>query len=148
MAEAERGLLPGIGDLPGFGQPCFELGEQLGLAALAQRRLELEGTVEMVVDRALGAARDKEELLDAGRLGLLDRVMNERLIDDRQHFLRHRLGRRQKAGAQPGDRENSLADRFVHELLDRMHRRDPGNSSATRPRLPASRAECIVAAWG
>ena len=28
-------------------------------------------------------------------LGLLDGVVNERLIDDRQHFLGHRLGRRQ-----------------------------------------------------
>ena len=118
VAETERGLLPRIGDLPGLGQPRFELGEQIGLAALEQRGFELEGAVEMIVDRALAAARDKEELLDAGRLGLLDGIMNERLVDDRQHLLGHRLGRRQKAGAQPGDRENGLADRLVHEPLD------------------------------
>ena len=42
---------------------------------------------------------DKKELLDAGRLGLFDGVMDQRLVDDRQHFLWHRLGRRQKPGA-------------------------------------------------
>ncbi len=120
VAEAERGLLPRIGDLPGFGQPCFELCEHVLLAPLAQRGFKLEGAVKMIVDRALAPARHKEELLDACRLGLLDGVMNKRLVDDRQHLLGHRLGRRQKPGAQPGDRENGLADRFVHELLDRV----------------------------
>jgi hypothetical protein len=100
----------------------------------------------MIVNRALAPARDKEEFFDARRLGLLDGVMNERLVDDRQHLFGHRLGRRQKPGAQPGDRENGLADRFVHELLDRVAPEDPGNSCATRSRPPASRAERIVAA--
>ena len=83
----------------------------------------------MIVDRALAPARDEEELLDAGRLGLLDCVMNQRLVDYRQHFFGHRLGRRQKPGAQPGDRENGLADKFVHELLDRVPLGDPGGRS-------------------
>ncbi len=129
MAEAERGLLPGIGDLPRFGQPCFELREHVLLAPLTQRRLELERAVEMIVDRALAPARDKEELLDTGRLGLLDGVMNERLVDDRQHLFGHGFSRRQKPGAQPGDREDGLADRFVHELLDRVAPGDPGGRS-------------------
>ena len=114
MAEAERGLLPGIGDLPGLGEPRFELREHVLLAAFAQGRLELEGAVEMIVDGTLASARDKEELLDPRCLGLLDRVMNERLVDDRQHLLRHRLGRRQKAGSQPGDREDGFANWLVH----------------------------------
>ncbi len=120
MAEAERGLLARVGDLPRLRQARFELLEHVFLAALAQGRLELEGAVEMIVDRALAPARDKEELLDPGRLGLLDRVMNERLVDDRQHLFRHRLGRRQEPGSQPGDRKNGLANWFVHELLDRV----------------------------
>ena len=123
MAEAERHLLPGIGDLAGLGQPRLQLFEQVGLAALAQCRFELEGAVEMILDRALRAARDKKELLDARRLGLFDRIMDQRLVDDRQHFLRHRLGRRKKPGAEPGDRENGFADGFVHECLDYVLRR-------------------------
>ena len=71
----------------------------------------------MIIDRGLAAARDKEELLYPRRLGLFDRVMNERLVDDRQHLLWHRLGRRQETGSQSGDRENGFANGLVHELL-------------------------------
>src|SRR5215831_14043241 len=118
MAEAEWGLLPGISHLTRLGQPGFELGEQLGLTTLTQRCLEFDGAIEMIVDRTLSPARDKEELVDAGRLGFLDRVMDERLIHHWQHFLRHRLGCRKKARSQPGDGKDGLANRFVHEPLD------------------------------
>ena len=145
MAEAQRGLLSGIGDLPGLGQARFELGEQLGLAAFEEGGFEFESTVEMVVDRALGAARDKKELLDPGRLGLLDSVVNERLVDDRQHFFRHCLGRRQKPGAQPGNRENSLADRLVHELLAIGYAHECGMWTPAEPKpTPAMVAASIM----
>src|SRR5215470_18580560 len=110
MAKPQRHLLSGVGDLPGLGQPRFELLECVLLATLPQRGFELERAIEMIIDSALSPARDKEELLYAGRLGLFDRVMNERLVDDRQHLLGHRLGRRQKAGPQPSDGEDGFAD--------------------------------------
>src|SRR5262249_43305404 len=81
---------------------------------------ELERAVKMIVDGTLAAAGDKEELLDAGCLRLFDRVMNERFVDDRQHLLRHRLGGRQKAGSQPGHRENGFANWPVHIVLERV----------------------------
>ena len=71
----------------------------------------------MVLDRALGAAGDEKELLDAGGLRLLDRILDQRLVDDRQHLLWHRLGRRQKAGAEAGDRKYRLADTLMHGTL-------------------------------
>jgi hypothetical protein len=83
--------------------------------ALRQRVLELELAVEMVLDDALVAAGDEDEMLDAGLARLVDHVLDERPVDHRQHLLRHRLGGRQEPGAQPGDGENSLANRF-HEL--------------------------------
>ena len=122
MAEAEWGLLSSIRHLPGLGEPGIELVEQVGLATLTQIGLELDSTVEMIVDRALSSACNKEKLLDTCRFGFLDSVMNERLVDNRQHLLGHRLGRRKKAGSQPGDREDSFADAFVHEPLDRVPR--------------------------
>ena len=66
----------------------------------------------MILDRALAAAGDEDELLDAGRLGLLHRVLDERPVDDRQHLLGQGLGRRKKTGAEPGDREHCLANGF------------------------------------
>jgi hypothetical protein len=53
----------------------------------------------MVFDRGLAAAGDEDELGNAGRLRLFHRVLDQRLVHHRQHFLRHRLGRRQKPGA-------------------------------------------------
>src|ERR1700756_4065385 len=117
MAKSQGHLLSRVGDLPGLGQSRFELLEYVLLPTLPQRGFELERAIEMIVDGALSPARDKEELLDAGCLGLFDRVMNKRRVDDWQHLLGHRLGRRQKAGSQPGDGEDGFADRSVHEFL-------------------------------
>jgi hypothetical protein len=57
-----------------------------------------------------------QELRDAGRLGFLDRVMNERLVNDREHFLGYRLGRRQEPGAQTGDWLERLAQVIDFEV--------------------------------
>ena len=84
----------------------------LGLlvAARGQRGVEFEHAVEMVLDHALVAAGDEDEMLDAGLLGLVDHILDQRLVDDGQHFLRHRLGGGQDAGAEAGDREDGFAD--------------------------------------
>ena len=39
--------------------------------------------VEMVLDHALVAAGDEDEMLDAGFLGLVDHILDQRLVDDR-----------------------------------------------------------------
>ena len=80
------------------------------LLALEQRHFQLELAVEMVLDHALVAAGDEDEMLDAGLARLVDHVLDQRPVDHRQHFLRHGLGRRQEAGAEAGDRENGFAD--------------------------------------
>ena len=80
------------------------------LAARRERGVELEHAVEMILDHALVAAGDEDEMLDAGFLGLVDHVLDQRLVDDGQHFLRHRLGGGQDAGAETGDREDGFAD--------------------------------------
>ena len=80
------------------------------LAALRERRLELVGVVEVILDRALVAAGDEDEFLDAGGEAFLDRILDQRPVDDRQHFLGHRLGGRQEARAQAGDRQDGFTD--------------------------------------
>ena len=66
----------------------------------------------MILDRRLAAAGHEDELLDAGRLGLLHRILDQRPVDDRQHFLRHGLGGRKKTGAEAAHREDGFAYGF------------------------------------
>ena len=75
-----------------------------------KREFELELAVEMVLDDALVAAGDEDEMLDAGLARLVHHVLDQRPVDDRQHFLRHGLGGRQEAGAEAGDGEDGFAD--------------------------------------
>ena len=69
----------------------------------------------MVFDHALVAAGDEDEMLDPGLFRFLDDMLENGAVDDRQHFLRHRLGGGQETGAETGDRKDSLADAFWHE---------------------------------
>ena len=75
-----------------------------------ERRLELVVAVEVVLERALVAPGDHQHVVEAGRDGLLDDVLDRRLVDDRQHLLGRRLGGRQEAGAEAGGRDDSLGD--------------------------------------
>ena len=110
MAEAERRLLPGEAHGAGFGLVARQ-NLHLGLlAARGQRGVEFVHPVEMILDHALVAAGDEDEMLDAGFPRLVDHILDQRLVDDGQHFLRHRLGGGQDAGAEAGDRENGFAD--------------------------------------
>ena len=118
VAEAERRLLAGEAGLAGRRQVALQRLVVLGLAALLQRRVELEGDVEMVLDHRLVAAGDEDEMLDAGLARLVDHVLDDRPVDDGQHLLRHGLGGGQEAGAEAGDGQDGLADGF--------HRAGPG----------------------
>ena len=111
VAEAERRLLAGETGGAGFGLVARQ-NVLLGLlvAARRQRGVELEHPVEMILDYALVAPGNEDEMLDAGLLGLIDHILDQRLVDDGQHFLRHRLGGGQDAGAETGDREDGFAD--------------------------------------
>ena len=68
-----------------------------------QHGLEFGVTVEMIFDGALGTAGDENQCVGAGRQRLVDRILNERLVDDRQHFLRAGLGDRKEARAASGN---------------------------------------------
>ena len=68
--------------------------------------LELELLVEVVLDDALVATGDEDEVLDPGFARLVDRVLDQRPVDDRQHFLGHGLGGRQEAGAETRNRKH------------------------------------------
>ncbi len=89
--------------------------QRIGLAALAQRGLQLEGDVEMLDQGGLAAPGHQAELLDPGRARLLDRVLDEWLVDHRQHFLGDGLGGRQESRAEARNGQHGLAQRLDHD---------------------------------
>ena len=66
----------------------------------------------MILQRALAASGDEDDLLDPRLQCLFDGVLDEGLVDDGQHLLWHSLGSRQEAGAQTRDREDGFTQRF------------------------------------
>ncbi len=111
MAEAERCGLADV-DAGGVrGQDAPQQVDQLLLALFGERRLELGVRVEMVLDGALRTAGDEHQQARAGGQRLLGGVLDQRLVDDRQHFLRARLGGGQETRAAPGDGKHREANR-------------------------------------
>ena len=74
--------------------------------------LELILLIEMVLDDALVTAGDEDEMLDPGLARLIDRILDQRPVNDRQHFLGHGLGGRQEACAEPGNGKHRGAYTF------------------------------------
>ena len=139
MAKAERTLLARVGELAWLRHPAVDRDDLRRLAALAQRRLELVGMIEMVLERGFAAPGHENELLDARRLRLFHRILDQRLVHHRQHFLRHRLGRRQEARAETGDGKYSLADGSAHGARAFSRCSVPrGDNGAPHPIVPAS----------
>ena len=103
--------------LPASGRSAVSASKLGGLAARGEHLFELELPVEMVLDDALVAAGDEDEMLDAGVPRLVDDMLNDRTVDDGQHLLGHRLGRGQEAGAEPCHGEHGLADASSHPVL-------------------------------
>ena len=117
MAEAERLLLANIDRATRLLTDTFDHGERL--APRVHRVFELVRNVEMVFQRALAAPGDEDDLLDPRLQRFLHRILDQRLVDDRQHFLRDSLGGGQKTRAEAGNRKDGLSDLtlFTHQYL-------------------------------
>src|SRR5437867_5376690 len=63
----------------------------------------------MILDGVLAAAGDEDDVVDARRHRFLDAVLNDRLVDERQHFLRLRLRRRKESSAEAGRRKHRFS---------------------------------------
>ena len=60
--------------------------QQVGFAALLEHVFEFVADVEMVFDGLLAASGDDENLVAAGGHGLFDSVLDDGLVDQREHF--------------------------------------------------------------
>jgi len=114
VAQAERLLLTGEARAAGARQIVVEALKFACLAAGGEHLLELKLPVEVVLDHALVAAGDEDEMLDAGFHRFVDHMLDQWAVDHGQHLLRHGLGRRQETGAKPRHGEHRLADASSH----------------------------------
>ena len=71
----------------------------------------------MEFDQVLLVADDENQRFDPRLQRFLDGILDQRLVDDRQHFLGDRLGGRQEPRAHAGNRKHRLADRFAFSHL-------------------------------
>ncbi len=89
--------------------------QQLLLALRLQHSLQFGIAIEMIFNSPLGTACNKYKRLGARRQRFVDRVLNQRLVDDGQHLFRAGLGDGKKARAASGNGENGGLDGFgVH----------------------------------
>ena len=75
------------------------------LPRASQFGFQFVSLVEMVFNGALGATADENDVGDARIHRLFNRILNQRLVDDGEHFFRAGFGCGQKSGAQAGDGE-------------------------------------------
>ena len=109
MAKAKLLLLAHIRYLGQIGDGA-DLAKHVDVAARLQELLQLQVQVEVILDRPLLAAGHDDDLLDAGSDCFLDRVLDNRLVDEGKHLLGLGLGGRKEPGAPTRSRKDSLAD--------------------------------------
>jgi hypothetical protein len=64
--------------------------------------------IEMILEGALAATRNDEDVVDTGANSFLDDVLNGGFVDDREHFFRLCLRGRKKTGTETSGGDNSF----------------------------------------
>ena len=108
-------LLADIMDIDG--RNVLDQMQQLVLPLLAQLQLQVDIGIEMVFNGPLAVARDDEDFFDAALQGFFDDVLDDRFVDNGNHFLRDGLGDRQKARPIACRRDDGLTNSFLHGIL-------------------------------
>jgi hypothetical protein len=112
MTKTQRFLLPREARATGKRCILFQPCEISIAAALLKCRIQFKDVIEMIFDRAFAASGDKDEMFNTRRARFFNNMLNDRLIDDRQHFFRDRFRGGQKPRAETSDGEDGLADWF------------------------------------
>jgi len=109
MAETERLSLTYVVDVREVGRVLDEL-EPPGVVLGPEQCLEFLIAIEVILQRSLAAPRHEEQVVQPGLDRFLHHVLDGRLVDHRQHFLRGGLGGREESSPHAGNRH----DRFCH----------------------------------
>ena len=77
-----------------------------------QKTFQLGRGIEVIFDRILPSAGHDNDVVNSGGDAFLDHILDERLVDHRQHFLGLRFGRGQESRAQPRGGKDCFANAF------------------------------------
>ena len=113
VAEPEGLALAHVGKVDEI-RNLANLRQELRLAARLEKGLELDRDVEVILDRVLSPPGHEDDVRHAGGHGFLDAVLNDRLVDQRQHLFGLRFGGRKKASTQTCSGEDGFANRVSH----------------------------------
>src|ERR1019366_9629589 len=108
VAESERFLLPDRDEIH-HRTDRLDLAEEIVLLALLQRPLQLRRAIEMIEDGVFPLRHDDDQLVESRSERLLDSILQNRLVDERQHLLRNDFRRRKEARAESGAGEDASA---------------------------------------
>ena len=114
MAQTQRLLLAHEQDVGQIGN-AQTLFQHLFLAGLGQLFLQLGAAVKVILDNALVAAQNDQDIGNAGADGLLHQILDGGLVHEGQHALGHCLGSRQYAGTKTRSRNNGFGDFFHND---------------------------------
>src|SRR5262249_5529963 len=89
-------------------------GEHLFLASRLEQMLQLEADIEVIFYRRLASSGDDDDIRHPGVHHLFDAVLDERLVDKRQHFFWLGLGSGQESSAEAGGREHGFTNLGYH----------------------------------
>ena len=109
IAIAERARLTHVAEARD-GRDALNVAEEVVLAILDECLLEFVRRVEVILDGALPAARDEDDVFNAARGSLLREELEHGRVDDGQHLLRQRFRHGKEARAESRDREHRLGD--------------------------------------
>jgi len=118
VAEPELLLLVDECDRADLGDAA-DRPQHLDVAALLEPALEGRMRVEVLLDGAPAAGDDDDDLLDSRGDRLLDRVLDDRSVDQWDHLLGDGLGRGQEASAEAGRRQDGLSDAHSDQVSPR-----------------------------
>ena len=109
MSESEGFRLADVTEIGQIGN-VPHLAQQLAFAVALEVFLQFDGAVEMIFDGALATTGDDDDVFDARGNGFLHRILNQRFVDQRQHFFRRSFCRGKKPRAEAGGGENGFSN--------------------------------------
>ena len=107
MAQTARLALTDVAKVGHFGN-FPEVLQEIFLAGVLEGLLQLERNVKMIFNGPLSTAGNNNDLLDSGSHRLLDDILNQRFVDQREHLFGRGFGHRKEAGSQTGGRDDRL----------------------------------------
>ncbi len=123
VAQSHGFVLADIRDGAGIHVCGLQCLQQPGLAGFSQRRFKLGRVVEIIFQRGLSARCNEDKFLDSGGPRFVDRVLDQRAVDQRHDLLGNGFCGGQKSRAQSGNGKDCLgysSFQFLHLNLSRV----------------------------